>query len=914
MKQLLFLLAFTLSIHAFGQNISVNGVLVDTAQQPVKFATVALLNPVDSTLQFYAISNTAGAFTVKNVKADTFLLQVAGLEYQTYYRTLVVAGNVNLGSIALKSKSHLLDEVSITSEKVPLLIKGDTIEYNSSAYKTKPDAVAEDLLRKLPGVEVDRAGNVKAQGKQVSKVLVDGKEFFGNDPKIATKNLPADAVDKVQVFDKKSDASLFTGIDDGQRDKTINLQLKKDKKSGYFGSVQAGYGIDERYKLNAKVYKFRQKSQLAVLGMVNNINEFGFTMDDYLNFQGGLRSLMDGNGNVQFRFNANDNLPVNFGQTVTGLIQSGAGGINYTYEPAKDQRFNISYLGSGVGKQLNEDVYSKNFSSSGNFERKENSDEYSENWAHRINISARSNLDSSLMVSLNGGVTLQNNNLDNKLHSSTFIEQAVFNTLNSNSVETENALAANARIGLNKKWKGKFPVFKLGGGVSYRQKLNDLDWLNITNITGGNTVTDGQFQNNDTRNIVYDGNTCIVRDLGKGFFLETQISGGWDSETLKRRQGLKLAESKAIDSLSPDFARVNSYVKPGISIQQSKKDRQMRFGLQYQAGGLVSGIKGRANNIYNYGYLLPSLMYRKELANSTNIQFDYNASVNSPTAGQMLPVTNTSNPLMLFTGNNQLRPEIEHRANIQFLRFDQFNFSSFFANISATFTSDKINWKRAIQPDLTQRLTFVNVPEDYVADGRVEYSTPVRKLGITCTASFSERFQKGINIVNDVDNYTTTFRHEFEMKVGNRKKEKWDVQAGGYVSFTDAKYSVQQELDNYFTTINYFAEINYRPKDKWFFNIVADINQYASKSFSSNVTVPLLKAELSYFFLKANKGCISLNAFDILNSNTGLQRISELNYLLERRSNIIGQYFMLSFKYRLNRSGDSGANVITIGR
>jgi len=271
--------------------------------------------------------------------------------------------------------------------------------------------------------------------------------------------------------------------------------------------------------------------------------------------------------------------------------------------------------------------------------------------------------------------------------------------------------------------------------------------------------------------------------------------------------------------------------------------------------------------------------------------------------------------LSQYRGNEYLRPEYQHQAGIHFLRFDEFNSSSLFINLTGRYISDKINWVRNIAPDLTQRTSLTNVPDDYFADGGIEYATPVRKLGITLTASFDERYQRGMNIIDGINNTTTTFTHEFELKAGNRKKEKWDVTAGGIISYTDAKYSVQDELNNYFYNVGYFAEISYRPAEKWFFSMNADINYYYSKSFNGNVNIPLLKAEASYFFLKSNRASLTLKAFDLLNSNTGLQRISELNYLMERRSNIIGQYFMLSFKYRLNKSGEkSSGTVITIGK
>ncbi len=271
---------------AQAQTQNLQGIVLDGQGKPMKFATVSLLSPEDSTLMFFGISNASGVFEIRNSSKGKYLLQVAMLGYKTYYRDvqLPVGDDGDLGTIIIDQLDvQQMKGVEITGERIPLLIKKDTVEYDAAAFKTKPDANTEELLRKLPGIEVDRAGNIKAQGEQVDKVFVDGKEFFGNDPKVATRNLPADAIKKVQVYDKKSDRSEFTGIDDGSRERSINLMLKDGKKQGYFGDVTAGGGTNERYKAAAKLYRFRPESQFAVMGMSNNINRSGFSFSDYLN-------------------------------------------------------------------------------------------------------------------------------------------------------------------------------------------------------------------------------------------------------------------------------------------------------------------------------------------------------------------------------------------------------------------------------------------------------------------------------------------------------------------------------------------------------------------------------------------------------------------------------------------------------
>lgn len=288
MKTAFLLLLFLVGTTALHAQISLEGQLVDPDNKGLPFATVVLLQGQDSVIAHYGVSDDQGGFKIKGVQKGDYIFQVTALGFESYYKPLELSTNKDLGTVSIARKSEQLKAFEVAAERVPIAIKGDTVEYNAAAFQTRPNAAVEDLLRQLPGVEVDQNGNVKAQGEQVRKVLVDGKEFFGDDPKMATKNLPADAIDKVQVFDKKSEMAEFSGIDDGERNKTINLELKEDKKNGYFGKVTGGYGTDNRYAGKFNVNRFSKNTQFSALGMGNNTNEQGFSFEDYIGLMGGI--------------------------------------------------------------------------------------------------------------------------------------------------------------------------------------------------------------------------------------------------------------------------------------------------------------------------------------------------------------------------------------------------------------------------------------------------------------------------------------------------------------------------------------------------------------------------------------------------------------------------------------------------
>ncbi|MDH3243561.1 MAG: TonB-dependent receptor, partial [Saprospiraceae bacterium] len=251
-----FIFSFVLGILLFGsassqsyRNVSIGGQVLDSLECPMISATVVLLQAADSVISSFSITDAQGQFEMKRVNPGDYVLQISYVGYQSYSDSLLVDGEIekiDIGAINMKTLTSALDEVVVNADRIPMMIKKDTIVYNADAFKTQPNDRVEDLLRKLPGMEVEADGTIKAQGEEVRQVLVDGKEFFGRDPQIATKNLPAAAVQNVEVFDKKSEMAEFTGIDDGQEEKAINLELKEEHKKGVFGSLSAGYGTEDR--------------------------------------------------------------------------------------------------------------------------------------------------------------------------------------------------------------------------------------------------------------------------------------------------------------------------------------------------------------------------------------------------------------------------------------------------------------------------------------------------------------------------------------------------------------------------------------------------------------------------------------------------------------------------------------------
>ncbi len=913
MRLFLTIILSSIVLSGFGQISNLSGEVADENGQSMPAATVVLLKPSDSTMMYFAISTAKGHWEVKNIKAGTYLMQFAFLGFETEWReiTCPYENSGYWGIMSMKPKPLNMDGVEVIGEHVPMQIKKDTIEFNAKAFKTKPDAVVEDLLKKLPGVEVDRAGNIKAMGEDVRKVYVDGKEFFGNDPKVATKNLPADAIDKVQVYDKKSDESEFTGIDDGSREKALNLVLDPDKKDGVFGHVMAGYGTDNHYQGNVKLYRFTDKMQMAGLAMQNNINQFGFSFQDYMDFNGGMMSMMSG-GSSQIMLGGDNSLPINFGQQVNGLTTSGAGGLNFSFSPTKDRRFFISYLANGTKKSLIQNTNTQNFTSDASYVQQQDVDNTKRDTAHSLNFGVRYRIDSSQNIFVDGGASFNFSNSWGQSYTDSYQNNQLVNWLDNNSNQGSDRISGSAKASWLKKFPGNRTVAKIGANGSLSKNLTDQQWQNNTFFAATNLETlESLYQENQIDNLSYSVNTSLTQRLGKRFFAIPEISYSSTDETLVRTQGFFTPSDAIIDSLlSPTFSRKYDRLKPGLTLKRSTEKVQINLFLKsemYRTENFLWEDEGVENSRFVF---LPGFNLDYEYKSGHRLNLSFMSNIAQPTVNQLLPVANTTNSLSVSYGNRNLKPEYQRRLNLHWVIFDQFSFTSLFTGINATYTTDKINWSRTIHDNLGQTLNLVNVENDFKVSGNMNFSTPIRPIGINFKAGLRESWNRGINLVNDVENINTNMSHSFSMSVDNRTKKKWDVVAGGSISLTDAKYSLQESLNNRYTNFTYFTEIQYNPSDKWNFMVSADVTNYNDQSFGESISVPLIAAEASYFFMKNNRASFSIQGADLLDKNRGISRISELNYLRETQSNIIGRYFMLSFKYRLNKFGGGDGIVI----
>ena len=890
----------------FSQESRVSGILKDENESPIGYAPVAIIYQSDQTLAHFCITDEQGVFRIKGVKKGEYILQVSfiGNEAIAIKITIPLPDDGNLGTLIMKQNPIALGEVEISAEYVPLRIKKDTLEFNTAAFATRPDAVVEDLLKKMPGIEVDRAGNIKALGEDVTKVLVDGREFFGSDYKLATRNLQADALEKIQVFDKRSEETEFTGIDDGIRAKTLNLLLKEEKKNTFFGELLGGYGTVESFQSNARSYRFTNKDQVAALGMLNNISQFGFSLKDYVDFTEGSQNSggHSTSGQPGMPSVGRGSFPENFGKPLNGISMSGAAGLNYSRQYNRNNRIFMSFIANGSDRDLIQSTSTRNYSEINTFQQEDSLSEKKSDRATKFNFGLRNRIDSSQFIIVNGTISLSDVKIKTASNSLISNSESEKNTYAGFKTEKSYSLAGVINGSYLKLLDRGRTVFTFSSDAYYSKESGNSDWQNNSFFYNPeNWILSRQFQDNLNLVSAISASTSVIQKIGKMIYIKPELKAGDLTESLCRFQGIEAETEVKTDSLSPDFRQQYKWLKPQISFIRNSAKSQFAFSLEMETGKNINSLNRDYLVNKDHYYFTPGLKWEYSYKSGKKVRLYYKTGVNIPSLSQTLPVANITNPLVPSYGNRNLKPELYNNLYLNWWIFDQFSFTSFMTSINTTYTRDKINWNRIIDNNLRQSMSLINVADDYRIQSITTFSTPIKKLGAKVNISIEETWNQGLSYINGIENRNTNLIHKVSMGLENRIKTKWDIRIGAGFQLTDAKFSLQKSLNNIYTDLSYFTELRYKVGSRFNFLVKTDVTNYNSRSFSDAISIPLLGAEATYAVFKNNRGTFMIQGFDLLNRNTGIERTSELNFLRERRSNMPGRFLMLSFKYRFQR-------------
>lgn len=917
MKPLFVLSCLLCSLSLLAQTVrraDISGIVHDTNGAGLTGSTVMLLAAKDSVLTSFAATGANGGFVLKNVQDGNYILKVSYVGFEAVSREIQVgeSAELNIGTIVLSPASEVLSEVEVTADHIPIQIKKDTIEYNAEAFQTQPNAVVEDLLKKLPGIEVGTDGSIKAQGEDVQNVLVDGKEFFGTDPKVATKNLPANSVKKVRVYDKMSEMAEFSGVDDGDREKTINLELKEDFKTGLFGTAEAGYGSDSRHMVKASINKFTKKSQLSVLGLLNNINEQGFSFEEYMNFSGGMRSFGRGGGGrggaMQITLGDGD-VPISQGLG-NGLTKTFAGGVNYNFDIGNDLDVRSSYFYNGVNNDLLQNTFRQGFLTTSTYDTYEDTDQNSENEGHRLNLRAEYEIDSTQNFELRSTATVGSGEGESFETQETFgSDQVLQNTGEVTNAQSSDRLNFSGDLYYRKK------LGKKGRSLAANQSLNSSDddgesRLMAINeyLTTGNTDVLDQFQTTVADNMQWGGEFSFTEPIAKKQYLEFGYEYESDEETSVRDAYDidSLGNSVPNDLLSTRFERDLAIHRIGATWRLNSEKSTMSAGLEFQDTGLDGFVNDGEMPIQKHlQSYLPNFRWRYELSTSRSFRIDYRTAIRVPSISQLSPVIDNSDPLNIYIGNPDLKAEYSHVGSLHFHSFSQFSFTSLFAMITGTLMKNKIVNGTSISEAFIETVRPINIDNDYLLSGYASFGTPLKfiktRLQINANVSYNKSLIPVNNVNNDFDRLSGTIGLQFQ----NQNSDVFEYTFGSNWTQSKTQYSESTQQNQDFFTHHYFGDVTVNFLKSWSASTSMDYRLYTGDQFEEDQALPIWKASLSKFVMEGKRGQIKLSVFDLLDENKGISRTSNANYLEEIRANSIGRYVMLSFLYSIKGFGEN---------
>ncbi len=908
---LLFVLFFVVS-SCFAQKFTIRGQVTDTLFNAMPSATAMLMSSKDSSLVNFSATDAKGFFEMKNVAKGNYQVKVTFVGFAPATKDLTLSdfnpAVVDVGKLTLSPVSAELEALVVQGEKAPVTVKRDTIEFNAGSFKTKANANVEDLLKKMPGMDVQSDGTIRAQGEQVQRVTVDGREFFGRDPKLATRNLPADAIDKVQVFDKKSDQAAFTGVDDGQREKTINLELKEEKRNGAFGTLMGGAGTNDRFQGKASVNRFSKGKQLSFLGMGNNVNEQGFSFDDYMNFSGGSQQMAGGGGSVQVQLDQNNQngVPLNFGGRQNGIMTNYAGGLNFNQDLSNKTKAGGSYFYNRLDQNVVRTIDRINYLPDGNYRFSQTSKQLSLSDNHRVNFTLDQQIDSANSVKFmtNASYTVLQQNIQS-LSRTLNTDSTLQNQGARNSITDGTTVVVNSSLLYRHRFpkKGRTLSTTLTFGLTQSNSDGSLQSTNQFYSAGNEKQDIRQTNSQRSDNHAYGAQFSYTEPLGNRKYLEFNYAIRTNLNQVDR-QVYDVANGQSIfnNILSNQYNSTYLYNRPGINLRVNRPKYNFAVGVNYQNTRLNGNLVLRDTSINKtFENVLPVARFNYDFSSLKHLRIDYQTSMQEPTIQQLQPVVDNSDPLNLSAGNPNLRPGYAHSIRTNFTTFDPGSFIGFFAFVNANYTANAISWSQTVNQNLVRLTLPVNVKDNLVLTSNFSFGLPVKKLNGRFNVGPTASYVKAINLLNGEENTSRqrtvggTIRYDYTLK------EILTAGVSANLSHQKTEYSFSSQQDQAFLNSTYSAEANVNFLKSYSFNSTFDFYQYRSETTGFDRTIPILNMSVSRFIMKNKMGELKAAVVNLLDQSLSANQTATSNYLQQEVTNNLGRYFMLSFTYALNK-------------
>lgn len=918
-KSFLNVLVLILSFSAFSQNtVTVKGKLLDsTTQLPLEAATVYLSNVADSTVIDYTITDKNGFFLMNTRKINKpVFLKISYIGYKTFQQEMkTLDENRDFGVVRLEENENTLGEVIVKAEAPPIRIKNDTLEFNVSSFKVRPDANVEALLKQLPGVEIDAEGKITVNGKEVNQILVNGKPFFDKDGKVALQNLPSDIINKVQITDTKTKKEEISGTKASANEASINLTIDEEKNKGFFGKVMGGIGSDKRYESSLMFNYFKGDRKVSVIGSANNINSTGFSMNEIFDSMGGGRNYSvytsdDGGFGI-------NNMRFGGGK---GITESKLLGVNYTDQLFKGFESTGSYFYNAANAENTNRTKQQNFATDGNYTTESFGKTQDDKFAHNVNFNIQYKIDSTATLYINPKFIKAKSQFRNQSEEFSTTENGrLMNENTRDNIDETNNFTFGNNLYFYKSFKRK------GRGLSVSFN-NDNKKEEVSNLNRSfNTFYEDLNQDGVTDNVREDNRNQVRlnKTLTDNYYAELEftepirdslavkVGVEYERERFSEdRRGFNFDVATGMygdpdATLTNDLLSVINTSSPytGIQIEKKKYNIGMTLGTSITKFETSSQYLGTETNLSrNYIYPKARVYGNYKFTKSKSIWMSYNYEVNFPRAFQVLPVSDISDPLNTIIGNPLLDPNKYHNVYFSFRDYDFATKSGYNIHGGGNYNESQVVSSVAISGSGQRTTEYINVSDSYNSWFGGNWNKTIKKgahsfkYGFGLNGGFS--FIKGF--INE-ELYTAkqlrfnpraNFTYDYGELVSIMPTYNYTFNNTDYTNFRFGNASSFVHKLNVQTTTYWPKHVVFGNDFGYTYN--SDIAGGFKKDFY------LWNTSLGYNFF-GDQLLAKVKVYDMLNQNQNTSRTISANFIRDEENTVLKRYVMFSLTYKLDK-------------
>ena len=959
---LLLLVSLLAAPSAFAQaiySVKVRAVEEKTGQ-PVAFATASVTVKGEKEALKYTLTDDQGYATVTKLKKGSYTFRVELMGYKSYVREITIEKNMDLGTIRMADDAIALDAAQISAVGNPIIVKKDTIEYAASSFKTSDNDMLEELLKKLPGVEVEADGSITANGETIKKITIDGKTFFLDDPQLASKNIPAKIIEKVKVVEKKSDQAQFTGIDDGEEETVIDLSLRPGMMKGWFGNIMGGGGHDIpgegsdmndwRYQGAAMLGRFTDESQISMILNGNNTNNRGFN-----DVAGSMMQNMRGGRGMGRGMGG-------WGRN-NGISNTWMGGLNGAFTLLDgDMDLAGNYLYNGSDKFVEEESSKITYLDDGSrllYDKKGTNNTFSQGHRFGVRLEHKFSENTSILFEPQFNIG-----------SGSFNEFSDFQTYTERDGQRDSTNRGyNSNLGDSDSWSTSgFLLFRqrlgkpgrtISANIRYSFSDNNLDGFNqsLTSVKDsaglwGNEIVNQRFDQN-SRSVSLHGRVVYTEPITEYIFFEANYQYGWSRNTSYKNtfnSGTDLLDDTGLLIFNPagesiDDRYSNSILnrsitqRAGVNFSYQKKKFRAQLGASVNPTDTYNETTGHdayRSKVINWS---PQAMLNYEFTENSNVRFFYFGWSNQPSTSQLLPVPDNSDPLNIALGNPNLNPYFNHNIRGNFRYTNKKTFTSVNARFGGSLVENAITSAQWYDPAGVQYSIPVNGPASGNVDARIMVNSPFGKTGLSIFSMTFARYNQSTSYIGtgalesskyyDAENASfdySLFNQDFpdlgasDKFITNRtqtmnftqrlrltyRNDFVEVTLGGRTRMSKSWYTMENSQLK--ATWNNQADMSMNWTIPGGINLIADLDY----NWYNGYTTPqedefVLNAEITKQLFK-KKFTLALKAYDILGQSKNLSVTDSANYHQEVRNNTLGRYIILSLTYRFGNFNRNGQN------